>query len=101
MLSGSYDIPSSTLSLVFSEAVQASSVPAAEFTTVGSTSGTRPTAATGALSSSAFQDFPTTGGAQVGLTATVSSAAGPLHLVSTATGLPLTPFSGLVVPRSS
>lgn len=101
MIGGNYDIPSNTMELTFSEPVQAAALPSGVFTIVASGGGTRTSTGTGTLASSSTQTFSTTGAASSGPTATVAGGSSVTGLISTATGLSVQPFAGLVIPRTS
>lgn len=86
------------LTLNFSEPVQAASLAAGAFTAVGSSGGSTATLVSGAIGSSATFNLARNASGISGLTATVTGNADVTNIVSTATGLPLQPFTGLVVP---
>lgn len=96
--SGICDNDGNLLHLVFSEPVQAASLGAGAFTAVGSSGGSTATLAQGAIGSSAVLNLTRNASAISGTTATLTGNAGVSNLVSTATGLPVQPFTGLVIP---
>ena len=96
--SGICDNDGNLLTLNFSEPVQCASLAAGAFTAVGSSGGSTATLVQGAIGSASTFNLTRNASGISGATATLTGTASVTNIVSTATGLPLQPFTGLVIP---